>query len=95
MAGYIDIGISHTLVGPSTINKSYLTNDNGVIDGGALYGVGVAYDTLGSDGADFSREAWGLAMDIGLDDNNPNSAFVFVHHKNTLVFNQGQVQVIS
>jgi len=87
--------ISHTLAGPSTINKSYTTNDNGVIDGGALYGVGVAYDTLGSDGADFSREAWGLAMDIGLSDNNPNSAFVFVHHKNTLVFNQGQVQVIS
>lgn len=87
--------ISHTLAGPSTINKSYTTNDNAVIDGGALIGVGCAYDVLGSDGADFSREAWGLSMDIGLTDNNPNSAFVFVHHKNTLLYKDGQVQVIS
>lgn len=87
--------ISHTVAGPSTINKSYSTNDNAVIDGGALIGVGCAYDVLGSDGADFSREAWGLSMDIGLTDNNPNSAFVFVHHKNTLLYKDGQVQVIS
>lgn len=87
--------ISHTLVSPCTATKSYATNDNGVIDGGALYGVGVSYDVLGSDGADFSNQAWGLSMDIGLDDNNPNSAFVFVHHKNTLLYKDGQVQVIS
>jgi len=87
--------ISHTLVSPSTCKKGYLTDDNDVNQGGILYGVGVAYDTLGSDGADFSREAWGLQLDLALDDNNPNSAFVFVHHKNTLVYNQGQVQVIS
>lgn len=87
--------ITHTLLSPSTCNKSYLTDDNDVNQGGILYGVGVAYDVLGSDGADFSREAWGLQLDLALDDNNPNSAFVFVHHKNTLVYNQGQVQVIS
>ena len=87
--------ISHTLLSPSTCNKSYTTDDTTINQGGILYGVGVAYDVLGSDGADFSREAWGLQLDLALDDNNPNSAFVFVHHKNTLVYNQGQVQVIS
>ena len=87
--------ITHTLLSPSTCNKSYLTDDTEVNQGGILYGVGVAYDVLGSDGADFSREAWGLQLDLALNDNNPNSAFVFVHHKNTLVYNQGQVQVIS
>jgi len=87
--------ISHTLVSPTTCNKSYISDDTTINQGGILYGVGVAYDVLGSDGADFSREAWGLQLDLALDDNNPNSAFVFVHHKNTLVYNQGQVQVIS
>ena len=87
--------ITHTLLSPSTCNKSYTTDDTTINQGGILYGVGVAYDVLGSDGADFSREAWGLQLDLALDDNNPNSAFVFVHHKNTLVYNQGQVQVIS
>jgi len=41
--------ITHTLVSPSTCNKSYLTDDNDVNQGGILYGVGVSYDTLGSD----------------------------------------------
>ena len=73
--------ITHTLLSPSTCNKSYLTDDTTINQGGILYGVGVAYDVLGSDGADFSREAWGLQLDLALSDNNPNSAFVFVHHK--------------
>ena len=87
--------ISHTLVSPITTNKSYVSNDLSVSEGGAIYGVGVAYDVLGSDGADFSQDAWGLQMDLALNDNNPNSAFIFVHHKNTLLFDGGQVQVIS
>jgi len=87
--------ISHTSVSPVNTNKRYTSNDNAVLEGGSLWGVGVTYDVLGADGADFSREAWGVQMDLGLDDNNPTSAFIFVHHKNTLVYKAGQVQVIS
>jgi len=86
--------ISHTLISPITCNKSYSTDTAGVL-GGNIFGVGVAYDVLGSDGADFSQQSWGMQLDLGLDDNNPNSAFVFVHHKNTLVYDKGQVQVIA
>tara|TARA_R110000744_G_scaffold72748_10_gene145880 strand:+ start:506 stop:1483 length:978 start_codon:yes stop_codon:yes gene_type:complete len=87
--------ISHTSVSPVNTNKSYTSNDNSILEGGSLWGVGVSYDVLGSDGADFSKEAWGVQMDLALDDNNPTSAFIFVHHKNTLVYDAGQVSVIS
>jgi hypothetical protein len=86
--------ISHTLISPITCNKTYTSDTAGVL-GGNIYGVGVAYDVLGSDGADFSQQSWGMQLDLDLSDNNPNSAFVFVHHKNTLVYNKGQVQVMA
>ena len=87
--------ISHTLISPVNTNKNWTSTDNAVLEGGLNYGVGVAYDILGSDGADFSREAWGAQMELDLNDDNPISAFIFVHHKNTLVFKNGQVSVIS
>ncbi len=88
--------LSHTLVSPVNTNKNWSSTDVGVLEGGLNWGVGVAYDILGSDGADFSREAWGVQMDLDLQDDNPVSAYVFVKHKNTLVFGGGgQVQVIS
>jgi len=87
--------ISHTLISPVNTNKNWTSTDKSVLEGGLNFGVGVAYDILGSDGADFSRQAWGAQMDLDLEDDNPISAYIFVHHKNTLVFDKGQVQVIS
>jgi hypothetical protein len=89
--------ISHTLMSPVNTNKDWTSNDNSVLNGGLNYIVGVAYDTVGSDtaGGNFMNEAWGVQMDIGLTDNNPVSAFIFVHSKQTLMFNNGQVQVIQ
>lgn len=87
--------ISHTLVSPVNTNKNWSSTDTAVLEGGLNFGVGVAYDILGSDGADFSRQAWGAQMELDLEDDNPTSAYIFVHHKNTLVFDKGQVQVIS
>jgi hypothetical protein len=88
--------ISHTMVSPVTTNKRYTGNDNSVLEGGSLWGVGVAYDILGSTaGGDFSQDQWGMQMDLGLLDDNPTSAFIFVHSKNTVLFKDGQVQVIQ
>lgn len=89
--------ITHTLVSPVNCNKDWASNDNAVLAGGLNYVVGVAYDTVGSDtsGGNFMEEAWGVQMDIGLEDNNPVSAFIFVHAKQTLLFQNGSVQVIS
>lgn len=89
--------ISHTLMSPLNVNKNWSGNDNGVLNGGVNWIVGVAYDTVGSDnsGGNFMDDSWGVQMDIALTDNNPVSAFIFVHAKQTLVFQNGQVQVVQ
>lgn len=89
--------ITHTSVSPLTCNKDWSSNGNAVAGGGVNYIVGVAYDTVGSDtaGGNFMDEAWGVQMDIGLEDNNPVSAFIFVHAKQTLLFENGNVQIIQ
>jgi len=89
--------LTHTMVSPVNCNKDWTSNDNLVLEGGLNYVVGVAYDTVGSDtaGGNFMNDAWGVQMDIGLTDNNPVSAFIFVHAKQTLMFRQGQIQVIQ
>ena len=88
--------LTHTSVSPVNTNKRYTTNDNSVLEGGSLYGVGIAYDILGSTaGGNFSDDAWGVQMDLGLTDDNPTSAFIFVHSKNTILFKDGQIQVIQ
>lgn len=88
--------LTHTSISPVNTNKRYTTNDNSVLEGGSLYGVGVAYDILGSTaGGNFSEDAWGVQMDLNLTDDNPTSAFIFVHSKNTILFKDGQIQVIQ
>ena len=88
--------LTHTMVSPVNTNKRYTTNDNSVLEGGSLYGVGVAYDIIGSTaGGDFSQDQWGMQMDLGLLDDNPISAFIFVHSKNTVLFSDGQIRVIN
>lgn len=82
-------------ISPVNTNRAWTGNDNNVLQGGLVFGCGVSYDNLGSDGADFSRENFGLQIDLGLVDDSPNSVFVFVHSKNTLLFNGQGIQVIS
>jgi hypothetical protein len=64
-------------------------------EGGQVYGVGVSYDGISGDGVDFSQDNWGLQMASGLDTNRPTAVYVFVHSKQTMIFNQTGVQVIS
>ena len=65
------------------------------VEGGNNYGVGIAYDTISGDGVDFSKESWGLQLDCGLDTDRPHACFVFVHSKNTLVWNAQGLQVMN
>ena len=82
-------------ISPVNTNRRWTGNDNNVLQGGLVFGCGVAYDNLGSDGADFSKENFGLQIDLGLTDDSPNSVFVFVHAKNTLLFSGAGIQVVS
>jgi hypothetical protein len=72
-----------------------LQADKTAVEGGNNFGVGIAYDTISGDGVDFSTLNWGLQMDCGLSTNRPHACYVFVHSKNTLVFNQTGLQVVN
>jgi hypothetical protein len=71
------------------------TDYNKVPEGGPVYGVGVLYDMLDSDGVDFSTDALTIQMNTSLDDANPNSAYLFVKSKQTLAFSPDGVSVVS
>jgi len=87
--------LTRTQISPFNTNRDWTTNDNSVAQGGLVWGVGVNYNTLGSQGENFMTQAWGLEMDLDLTDDNPISAFVFVNAKNTLMFNNDGVQLVS
>ena len=64
-------------------------------DAGTMVAVGVPFDNISNQGIDFSAASLGMQMEIGLDSDNPQTIFLFVHHKNTLVFNKNGLQVIA
>lgn len=86
-----------TQVSPLTftrdLNASFTDND--LADGGSMFAVGVAFDSISNQGIDFSTANLGISMEIDLTSDNPQTIFLFVHHKNTLVFNQNGLQVIN
>ena len=86
---------------PQNSNRVYAINNN-LTDGykvmpfgGAMWGVGVVYDMLDSDGVDFSTEQFSIQMRNDLTDGNPNSADLFVKSKNTIAWKDGMIQVVS
>mgnify|MGYP003642771643 FL=1 len=71
------------------------TGYNSYIDGGAGFGVGVAFDTISNQGLDFTSTNFGINMDLNLITDNPQSVYMFVHSKQTLVFNPQGIQIIN
>ena len=65
------------------------------IDGGANVGVGVAFDSISNQGLDFRTTQMGIQMDTDLTDNVPQSIYMFVKSKQTLVFSPQGIQVIT
>lgn len=65
------------------------------IDGGANVGVGVAFDTISNQGIDFKATQFGLQMDTDLTGNVPQSVYMFVKSKQTMVFSPQGIQVIA
>ncbi len=69
--------------------------DKDFADGGCGFGVGVAFDRVSDQGVDFSRVNFGINMSLALTDDSPQAFYVFAHAKNTLVFGQGGLSVMS
>ena len=68
---------------------------NSYIDGGANVGVGIAFDTISNQGIDFTNTNFGINMELDLVTDNPQSVYMFVHSKQTLVFNSTGIQIIN
>jgi hypothetical protein len=77
------------------VNVSNLQADKTAAEGGNVFGIGMAYDNISGDGVDFSQLNWGVQMDCGLTTNRPHAMYVFVHSKNTLVFNSTGLQIVQ
>lgn len=82
---------------PLTYDREGLTSTGNFVNGGQMFGVGIAYDNISGQGVDFRNVNFGVNIDCDLTEgsNFPNSVFLFVHSKQTLVFNQNGVQVLS
>lgn len=77
------------------VSSTVSAYDQTVIDGGTNYGIGVAFDMISNQGVDFSNTNFGINLDLDLITDNPQAVYMFVKHKNTVVFNQSGIQVIN
>ena len=57
--------------------------------------VGVSFDAISNQGVDYSSSNLGINMELDLTTDNAQTIFLFVHHKNTLVFSPSGLQVIN
>ena len=70
-------------------------NDNLDIWGGKNVGVGVAFDTISGEGLNFQSVPFGIQMETALTDDQPQSLYMYVHSKQTLIFNQTGIQIVK
>jgi hypothetical protein len=93
--------IQRTSVEPSVYrNIDYSTDDSysgakTIINGGAAWGLGVSYDGISDQGVDFSNTPFGVQLQLKLVTDNPQSIFLFVHSRQTVVSAQGSIQVMK
>lgn len=93
---------TRTSASPLTTNRNFTGNQDATTgyrnmpDQGAIYGVGVLYDQLDSQGVNFSNAQFSIQMQNGLDDGNPVSAYLFIKSKVMILWDaQMGTQVVS
>ena len=86
---------SRTMVAPNNTYLNSNANDYEKLDGGEIAGVGIAYDQVSGQGVDFSTQNFGIRMDCNLITDVPTGLYLFVHSKQTLVFNGSGVQILK
>ena len=94
--------MSRTLASPINTNiRDYggsgaSINEASVPEGGSCYLLGVNYDAISNQGVSFATQNWGMNLQTNLITDFPTAVFLFVHSKNTLVFDgRGGMQVMS
>jgi len=89
-------GIVRTSLNPQNVRLSDVSRfDKDFADGGCGFGIGVSMDNISDQGVDFSNVNFGINMSLNLTTDSPQSFFVFVHAKNSLVYGPQGLQVLS
>ena len=93
--------MDRTSLSYTNVNRAYNLLNTGVAtnyttqpDGGALFGVGVRYSQFNS-GQDFSSQQWGLSLESDIQGDAPQSVYVFIKAKATLMWNANGVQILQ
>lgn len=85
-----------TQLSPATYTRDLTANNR---DGDnplqSHFFVGVSFDAISNQGVDFSGANLGIQMELDLTTDNPQTIFLFVHHKSTLVFSPNGLQVVN
>ena len=91
------IDVQTSILEPIIKNETFVRFqlDNTLPDGGNIFGIGCALDTISNQGVDYSNSQFGMVINSDLADDNPQSVFVFVHAKQTLLMNAQGIQVLS
>jgi len=64
-------------------------------DGGSAYGLGIAYDTISDQGISFENVPFGVQFQLKLSSDSPQSVFLFVHSKQTVLSTPAGIQVMK
>tara|TARA_R110002020_G_scaffold164415_1_gene351108 strand:- start:202 stop:1548 length:1347 start_codon:yes stop_codon:yes gene_type:complete len=91
-----------TTISPVNLNRNYtmdiasttIPKYTEIADGGALFGLGVRYSQFNG-GQDFKDQQWGVSLESNLTSDNPQSVFIFVKSKASLVYSPNGVQLIQ
>ncbi len=97
--------LDRTSASPVNLNRNYDLSGSGTSsvdgtsykvqpDGGALFAIGVRYSQFNS-GQDFSREQFGVSLESNLAGDSPQSVFLFLKARATLMYSPTGVQVIQ
>jgi hypothetical protein len=87
--------IMRTQQSPITNNRISQVSQTDYADSGQMFGIGIAFDKISSEGIDLRNENLSVQMETGLTSGLAHSAFMFVRAKQTLLFTQNGLQVIN
>ena len=76
------------------ISSATIPKYTDIADGGSLFGVGVRYSQFNG-GQDFKDQQWGVSLESNLTSDNPQSVFIFVKSKASLLYSPNGVQLIQ
>jgi len=91
---FSSIGRTNITPNNSNLVRGYeATSDN--LSSDVVYGIGVRLDATSDSGVSYLGDTFGVTIASNLNTNYNNSAYLMIHHKNTLVFAKDGLRVLN